>query len=119
MCDTNVIIIGTIPTYQGGYQVPPAGYPGGLTQQPIPGPSTPYHENPIYNNNTYGYYHQPQPPQVVPPMTGGYPLPDPYQVSCANFFKAFMFPSFLICMHMLSLSLLHSLELCLYHRNHQ
>ena len=79
MCDTNVIIIGTIPTYQGGYQVPPTAYPGGLTQQPMPSPPT--YGNLAYNNNNMPYYHQPQPPQVVPPMTGGYPLPDPHQVT--------------------------------------
>ena len=116
MCDTNVIIIGTIPTYQGGYQVSPAGYPAGLTQQPIPSPPT--YGNPTYNNNTYGYYHQPQPPQVVPPMTGDYPLPEPHQVyvTYVNLFNGSHSYPFLCA---LSLSLLHRLELSLYHHNHQ
>ena len=79
MCDTDVVIVGTIPTYQRGYQVLLTAYPGGLTQQPMP--SQPSHGYPAYNNNTYGYYHQAQPPQVVPPMTGDYPLPEPHQVT--------------------------------------
>ena len=40
MCDTNAIIIDTIPTYQEGYQVSPTADPVDLTQQPILFPST-------------------------------------------------------------------------------
>ena len=101
MSDTNVVIIGTIPTYQGGYQVSLAAYPVGLTQQPVPSPL--YHGNPTYNNNTHGYYHHPKAPEVVPPMTGDYPLSDPHQVAYANFFKVVHIP-ILSYMHTLSLS---------------
>ena len=58
----------------------------------------------ITNNTNMPYYHQPHPPHVVPPMTGGYPSPDPHQVVYVNLFNGFhTYPFLSIHTHILSL----------------